>query len=113
MAVAAILSGMRPASVGNSSRAAPGSRRIWRNREPSIASGPHSVIDWAARITLAQPFIAQTAQAVRAAAVGGDPCEQPTRQPLQRSDLGRVQQADQLLDRRLPPGEYPPRRLLA
>src|SRR5229473_4334684 len=105
MPVAAMLSGMRATSAGSSSRSMPRSRRISTKREPSTASGPRGLIDRAAGFTHAQRFIAQTADAVRAAAVGGDPGEQAGRQPLQRCHLAGVQHPGQLLDCLQPAGE--------
>jgi hypothetical protein len=65
------------------------------------------VIDWAACVSRAQRFVAQAAQAVRAAAVGGHPGQQLGRQPLQCRGVVSGQRLDELIDRLLPPGQYP------
>src|SRR5260370_515953 len=104
-----MLSGMRATSAGSTSRTMPRSRRISTKREPSTASDPHGLIDRASGFTRAQRFIAQTADAVRAAAIGGDPGEQAGRQPLQHCHLAGVQHAGQLLDPPLPAPDYPQR----
>src|SRR5260370_13101656 len=79
MPVAAMLSGTRATSADSSSRTMPRSRSISTKREPSTASDPHGLIDRASGFTPAQRVIAQTADAVRAAAIGGDPGEQAGR----------------------------------